>query len=54
MNKMEQVGDVDNITNVDVPDTAVHKFKDGGNSDGDDHTDIAMIHEQGEDAKKIT
>jgi len=46
MNKMEQVGDVDNITNVDVPDTAVHKFKDGGNSDGDDHTDIAMIHEQ--------
>ena len=51
---MVQVGDVDNITNVDVTDTAVHELKDGGNSDGDAHTDIAMIHDQGEDAKKVT
>jgi hypothetical protein len=45
---MEQVCDGDIDTNVDITDSVVREFKDGGNSDGDDPVDIALLHDQGE------
>jgi len=43
---MEQVGDGDINTTVDMADSVVREFKDGGNSDGDVPADIALIHDQ--------
>ena len=45
---MEQVGDGDINTTVDMADSVVREFKDGGNSDGDVPADIALIDDQGE------
>jgi len=43
---MKQVGDGDIDTNVDMAGSIVNAFKDGGNSVGDVHTDIALMHDQ--------
>jgi len=43
---MERVGDGGISTNVDIANSVISEFKDGGNSDGDVPTDIAMIHNQ--------
>lgn len=51
---MEQVGDGDINTNVDMAGSIVNAFKDGGNSVGDVHTDIALMHDQGENALRTT
>ena len=51
---MEQVGDGDIDTNVDMAGSIVNAFKDGGNSVGDVHTDIALMHDQGENALRPT
>ena len=51
---MEPVGDGDINTNVDMAGSIVHAFKDSGNSDGDVHTDIALMHDQGENALRPT
>ena len=45
---MEQVGDGDINTSVDMGGSIANDFKDGGNSVGDDHTDIALMGDQGE------
>jgi hypothetical protein len=44
---MEQVGDGDINTSVDMADSVVREFKDYGNSDGNVPADIALIHDQG-------
>ena len=46
---MERVGDGGNNTNVDVADSVVNEFKEGGNRDGYDQTGIGIISHQGKD-----
>ena len=47
---MEQLGEGNMNTNVDMEGSIVNEFKDGGNSATDIHTDIVLMHEQGGDS----
>ena len=51
---MEQVGDGDISTDVGMAGSIVNEFKDGGNSVGDIHTDIGLMHDQGESSLSVT